>query len=328
MKKFSLSLVFIFLMGFFGFAQQVTGDLEFKEGRAAGNYAEKKFSKSDKKLFIKRFNVNFQLIYVDAEQTREGVYHGSTSSSITVGFEGVTEQDLQAITDKLYNDYVAKMQAAGYQIVTAAEAAGIKEHSEYVAQKGGGISKAQLPGYATCTPTGYEYFVKKVTASGKEKGAFVDKSNKISGQLGAVVVNVDLNIPFMTDGESGASKLATGVVGGVSKVVAKPNLRLDQTGTNMNYVDAGQGCNMNIPMKGNLQINGVFEDEKFKSIAGAKSNSSYSMGYATIVVSEKVDVSNIQVAKCDPAKYIKGVQDATSMYMDGASDVFLGWATK
>ncbi len=302
-------------------AQEVSKIVEFKDGRTSGSYAEAKFKKAPKKIFINQFNINYQLIYVDSEQTSEGVYKGATSSSISVGFEGVEETDFQGITDGLYNNYISQLKAGGFTVLSAEEASGIKEFAEYTKQNGGGISKAQYPGYGTSTPNGYSYFVKKISETGKEKATFMDKRLKIAKQLGAVVVNINMKIPFMYDSESGASKLATGIVGGVSKVVASPYLRIDLDETKASYVNID--CTLNLPMKDDIQISGVFKDEKFKSIAGAKLNSSYSMGYATMVVSEDVDVSNIQVAQGDPAKYIEGVKNAASLYMNKSTQVFL-----
>ncbi|WP_421874809.1 hypothetical protein [Marinoscillum sp.] len=322
MKKiFSLTLGLLLTICWAN-AQTVSQEIEFKTGRAAGNFAEKKMKKAPKKLYINRFNVNFQLIYIDSEQTREGVYHGATSSTLTVGFEGVPQADLQAITDELYSNYITKMEAAGYEILTADDASGIKEFEEYTRMSGGKMSEVQKLGYGTITPTGFDYYVKRLGKDGKEKG--IDKSHKVSQQLGAVVVNVDLDVPFMVESESGASKLATGIVGGVSKVVASPYLRVDQS-SNIKYHFEAQSY-LNIPLKKNINISGVFKDEKFKAVAGAEANSSYSMGYHTIVVSNDVDAKTVQVAECDANKYIAGVKEAATLYLDKSTDSFLGYA--
>ncbi len=148
---------------------------------------------------------------------------------------------------------------------------------------------------------------------------------KIVMQIGkdAIVVDFKVTVPFMADSESGASKLATGAVGGVSKVVASPYLRISQPVGQTNVGYSSMDGALNTPLKGDVVIKGVFEDKKFKSSASAQQNTSYNMGHFTKVVSENVSNSNIQVAECDPDKYIKGVTEAINYFMEESTQFFI-----
>jgi len=312
-------------MGVFVNAQNVLNDIDFKTGRGAGNFGESKLKKVSKKIFINQFFINYQLVYMDSEQTSEGVYHGSTKSSITVGFEGITENDLQTNTDKIYSEYITKLKNDGFEIITADEAKDIKLLQDYKMVKGGELKRAQKLGYGTTAPTDHSYFIKSITKKGKEKMSFLDKKSKISSQLGdVIVVNVVITIPFMADGESTGSKLLTGAVGGISKNVAMPFLRIssDPRYTNTSYAWTDKTV-VHMPLKDEIVIADVFEKEKFKAIAGAKANTSYDMGIHRIVVSEDVTTTNVQIAKCDIEKYKKGIYEASSLFIDKSTDNFL-----
>ncbi len=307
-------------------AQNVDENVEFITGRSSGSVNEKKMKKAPKRVYIKEFSVSYQLIYMDQDQTREGVYHGSTKSSLTVGFEDVKLEDLQANTDALYKNFVDKLTASGFELVSADEAAQTKLLEGYTKVEGGQISRAQAYGYAYTTPNGYDYLVKKINSDGKQKANVFLNPGKLSNQLDeAVVVSVVMNIPFMIEAESTGSKLLKDAVGGVSKVVAKPYLRIASGSSAITY-NYGYEAGLNHKLDKNINIEGVFEDEKFKASAAAKQNSSYKMGYHTMVVSEKATAENIQVAKCDADKYVKGVTKATSLYLNKSVDDFLMYA--
>jgi len=49
--------------------------------------------------------------------------------------------------------------------------------------KGGASSTDQATGYVMVTPKGYNYCIKVVSTSGREKGTFVDPSSKQSKDL-------------------------------------------------------------------------------------------------------------------------------------------------
>ncbi len=134
-------------------AQEVTKNIEFKTGRAAGNTTEKKVNKKARKIFINSFRVDYQLVYVDQEQTREGVYHGATSASLTVGFNGVEIEDFQKMTDDLYVKYTDMLKAEGYTFMTADDASSYKVFKDWERVKGPIASQAEKVGYLSTIPS-------------------------------------------------------------------------------------------------------------------------------------------------------------------------------
>ncbi len=313
--------------------QTIDQTVEIKSGRAAGNYAENKLKKGVKKIFINEFRVFFELIYVDQEQTRAGVNYGSTKATLKVGLDGVSSDSLQRITDRLYKDYTEQLRSEGYTIVLADEAAGIKQFEDYQKVKGGTISSSQIHGFAMVTPTNYEYFIKKVDKKGKQKNGLMDKRPKISGQLGDVaVVNVNLMVSFMEEAESRGSKLLTDAIGGVSKVVAEPGFRLaaDLSGitSQASYLQNIKSgfSSLNTPFKKDIRIEGVFEKKKYKAVSSAQQNTEYDYGAMSVVFSQHVDATNLQLIQVDQEKYYRGAYNACKLYLTESTNLFLKYS--
>lgn len=323
MKKL-ISMLSLVMFSVIAYAQTLAPPtIEFKTGRAAGNATESKMKDAPKKVFINRFRVFYQLVYVDAETAAAGVNRGKATATLTVGFEGIQESDLISNTDKIYGEFTDMLKGAGFEIMQAEDAKDIKAFKGWTMLTGGQINSAQVQGMAMVSPTGFKYYAKDVLPSGKEKVSFMDPSGFASIQLGKVpVINVDIFVPFMADSESGASKLASDAVGGVAKVVASPYFRISAENTKSSFIWSSNAV-IFTPMKEDLVINGVFTSEKFKASAVAKTNTSYNMGLYSMVVSEDVNLSNMQTAKCDIEAYKKGLYMATSKYIKESTQLFL-----
>lgn len=320
-------------------AQQL-GTVELKKpGRSSNDMNSKDLKKAPKKLFIAEFNIFYQVVYADAEQTREGVNHGKTKASLTVIAEGIQQEDLQNTTDKLYREFVNNLKAKGYTLIDASAASGIKPFEGWELVNGGTINEAQIKGYAMTTPTGFKYYRKKVDKKGREKKGIMDNSIKISQGLdGTVVAKVNIIIPFMTDSESGISKSATKIVGGISKLVASPDLKLSAEGVASSYsvyfytqslfaYSTGMKTQAVIKtsLKNDVPINGVFKDEKFKATAVTSLNTEHEVGAYTIVESIDVSASNTQSAKCNGKIYNDGVYKASSTFLNKSLERFYGF---
>lgn len=94
-------------------------------------FGQGKFKKSPKKIFIAQFRVNFQLLYSQTEtaeggRVMGGGYRSEAKAGLTMAVQGVSAADLQEITDKLYNDYVTQLKAAGFEVLGADAGAGSK----------------------------------------------------------------------------------------------------------------------------------------------------------------------------------------------------------
>jgi len=135
-------------------------------------YGEKKLKKFPKKVYIKDFNVNFQMT-ADAKAVSKATTNsarGSTSTSMNVAVTGVDISDLQKITDDAYNEFVASLKSMGFEIVPV-EVAGKAKFFEDHQLMESNINEDQNPGFLKVTPTGYKYYVKKVSKKGKEQQA-------------------------------------------------------------------------------------------------------------------------------------------------------------
>ncbi|MEQ8472990.1 MAG: hypothetical protein RIC35_17480 [Marinoscillum sp.] len=310
MKKLFTLLFALCIVSFYTIAQEVSEVPEFKTGRAAGNSLENKLKKSPKKILINSFRINYQILYTDWEGTRAGVYTGKTSAELTVAFEGMAEADYQKITDDLYQVYIANFQSLGYEVLSAEVLDGHKAVKKHSLTTGGQASYAIKDGYIATTPTGFQYY-----ADEKSRPALAGKMRGVD----AVVVDINIDVPFMIDSESGASKLATKAVGGVSKVVASPSLRIDG-GSDITFVDPAFLAVVKAVMKDEITIGGVFKDEKFKASSAAQTNTSYDLGHITRVYSTDVNTSKVQVAEGDPEKYKKGVAEAVNKLLVAANN--------
>ncbi len=203
---------------------QTLGEFKPKEQKWGVNKAKKAT-----KIFISTFSVNYQ-VYNEKEDFKQGGsmfgggFKGDAKASLSVGLTGISEKDVQEITDKLYQDYISDVKAQGYEIINADVAEKTDTYSDYTRLKGGTVSVAQFPGTLATSPTGYEFFVKKVDKNGKTKsGGFLNNPMmlypKLSKELGdAIIANVFLYVMFVED--------KSAFKGAGANIKVKTNLRL------------------------------------------------------------------------------------------------------
>lgn len=306
----------IWFLAFQAMGQEIVTTPEFKSGRAAGNSMEKKMAKAPKKLFINSFSVSYQVLFYDQESTRSGLNYGATSASLTVGFDGLEPTDYQAITDKLYANYASMMESEGYEIISTNGMEGNKGLAKAELIEAGKPEFGTQGGYITTTPTGFKYFLEK------DRPVYAHKLG-----VDAVIADISIEVPFIVDAESGASKLMTDAVGGVSKIVVKPGLHISEK-SRITYTYPSQASFIKVPLEKGIWITGVFEDEKFKSSSSAISNVNYGSGLMRSVQSWDVDESRVQTVKGDPEKYKKGVFEGSELLLSESAKVFLSWTEK
>lgn len=337
MKKGIITFLVAILMGT-ALAQQA---VELKDS----GYGKNKFKDSPKRIYIAQFRVNYQLLYTQedkdqASRTLGGGYRGSAKASLTLAAKGIESTDLLEITNKLYQQYIEKLQQAGYTIVSADEAQPIKEFAGWERKQGGTLSEAQYPGFITVVPTGFEYFAKKTKDSGKEKSTFTDNSLKISKDIKATVVKVNILVPFVEDAQSGGSKMLSDAVGGLVKVVLRPYLRVEkdplpttqafgefpQTVVTYAFMESlGVQAISNYHLKKNLDIPGVFEDKKYKAVETASvDNWGTDIGALTIFNVTDNFLTMAQPVPCDAKLYKERVYRAANEYLEGTLKEFLG----
>ena len=318
-------------------AQQYDKPFELK----SNGYSEKKMKKAPKKIYIASFRTYFHVTAsAQAKSTggRDfggGSYSGDTKTSMTVGVRGVDNPDFQEMTDQLYNEFVADLKSKGFEIVSADVAGKAPLYEGWERKEGGTLSSTQIKGYVMGIPTGYSYYVKKTSNKGREKSTMTDRTPRLSKQLDDIIVaEVAFGFPFI-DMKTNSNDFV-----GFSSVKAKVNFRMGSTyagganyaAANQNYIkfvtgiSAGAAADaycMYIPKK-DVKIDGVFEDNKFKSVTTASSTPAY----GAIVFTTDQEQALTHEAKCDNEKYKEAVMKLSRDFMNQSLGEFYGVANK
>ena len=339
MKK----ILFTIMMLTIGLAAQgqKVGKIDMKES----GFGQKKMAKAPRKVYISEFNINYQLAYSQTSIARGGRelgggYRGDAKASLSVAIPGIDLNELQKITDDVYQNYVNKLKAEGFEIINAETAGTTDLLSDWERQTGGEMSEAQFPGYVATTPTGMDYFVRRINKKGRKKNGVFEYATKLSRQLeGATIVKINLAIPFVEEAEGGVSKSLRKTIGGLAKVVVKPNFRLAnyesvqsgktaisiQTGSSYHYMESlkNQG-QITQTLKKDVEIDGVFEEKKYKAVQSAdqdiwgSSNSFY-----TVFSWDNRELEKTQAITCKPEEYLSGAKQVVQGYVTASLDGFL-----
>ena len=328
-------------------AQEI-GKIETKN---ESSYGMKKFNDAPKKIFIQHFFINYQILFDQIEIAKGGREVGGGARSdakaqLVLGVQGIDDIDLQEMTDKLFEEYKSKLEAAGFTIVTASEVANEKPFEGWQLLEGGTPSKAQFPGFVSTAPTSFEYLVKKINKKGKKKSTknMFDNGMSTSNDLGGIIVaRVNISIPFIKDAESQASKALTKSFGGVAKIVVRPELSVIKYvavtskgafGEKTEIVNTSSlfaykkglkyQATLNVIPKKVIEIKGVFEDKKYKAIESA-SQDLWGSSYGAVTVFNVTDqvLLKMQAVPCDKEKYVNGVLGASSGYLNKSLNEFL-----
>lgn len=315
-------LLILTMLGFaFLVNAQNVGKMDFK----AEGFTEKKFNDTEKKIFIQHFTVNYQTVMVSYAKAKRGMNQGGAVAGLAMGLDGVTDEQLQEMTDKYYEDFVSKLTAAGFTIMTADEVRQNEHFADWEKMEGGSAMDILATGYLTTTPT------KFIQLDGGA-GAFNLAGQPESKQLGGVIVaRVGITVPFAE-----AQSTNGGLVGGVAKIVAKADLRLSPAETIPVKGDFKKpvtlGTNFTFAYKKSLKYQAMYigklkkaieiedvldEKKKYKSTSIASSRPGFSDRYS------QPYAENAFFVECDPVKYQKGVDEAVSQYLNASVNGFL-----
>jgi hypothetical protein len=302
-----------------------------------------KQKKAPKKIYIADFRVNYQIMHIAQDfeagdkNANDGYASGDIKVILAIALTGLSNEDLQGNTDFLYKQFTQKLKDKGYEIVGADAASGIKEFKGWERKTGGNLNKSQYKGFITSTPTGFEYYVKGTTSSGREKNTFTDNSAKISHQLDNVTVaKVNLFLPMAENGESWGSSAF--LQDALAKVVLETNLSLDDdiefntkgggfAKTGVSFINSeamGLPTSMNVySLKKPIEISGVIEKKKYK-IQGMNQGSMAPFNAGPFYV---LEVNNVVKEKTipvpvDPTLYNSGVRMACEAFINNATDQF------
>ena len=319
----ALFLIAVFTLSSPGFSQDV-GKVDYKtEG-----FTQKKFSHPEKKIFIQQFAVNYQTIMVSYAKARGGNSFGGAVAGLALGLDGVTNEQLQKMTDEYYQNFVARLESAGFSVLTVDEVQQNSYFADWGRIKGGEpMQDAYATGYLTTLPSAF-------TQLDGGAGTFNLAGQPESNQLGGVIVaRVNLTVPFAE-----SQSIEGGPVGGVAKITAKADLRVSpmesipQKGdfkkpivlaTEVTFAYK-ESLKWQALFKGKLkkpiEIESVLdEDTKYKATSVSTSGGGFTARYST-AYSE-----NATLVACDAAKYEKGVNQALNSYLNTSLDEFLGF---
>lgn len=295
-------------------------------------------SKAPKKVYIANFKIYYQMI-AEAEKTvyggRQfggGSYTGNATARLAVGVEGIGPKELQALTDKIYQDHVNDLKHLGLEVFTANTMSGIPFFEEYTKLEGPRINQEQVPGSLMVIPSDFSYHVKKVTKKGKEKAgglmggtpefasAMYHKGlPKISKDLDdMIVIDVAFSVPSIYLDPK--SKLGT------AKIKGGPDLKL--SGARTSYASgksskpgaAQPNTALELMLQKPLRIEGVFEAETFKTVATKSRTTIPDYGMFFTVDNKTVELSN--TIECDPEVYSAKVGNAIKMFLDESLEKF------
>lgn len=231
-------LFIIFLVGISGMVSSQTLG-EFSPVAKTKKSTQPKPNHS-KEIYIANFSVNYQIFNKQTalkkgEVTAWGVT-GSTKTGLTIGLDGLTVEELQSLTNELYNDFINDLKANGFTLVSDKTARESKFYEEYNTYENIEMTMAEAHGVARFYPQNRKFYFKGMSADGKKKqGRFLDaigpqttdvgraselmKLGKLSRELDdATIVDVNLYVLFL-------SSTKGGLVGG-TKVGVQTHLNL------------------------------------------------------------------------------------------------------
>ena len=306
-----------------------------------------------KRLYIASFTVNYQ-VYNEKEDFKQGGrmlgggYKGAAHSSLSVGLENITEAGVESVTDRLYQDFTAQLKASGIEIISANEAGKTETYSDFTKVTGGKINQAQFPGMLASSPTGFEYFVKKVEKSGKEKsGGFLNNPTFVHAKLSkdlndAMVADIDLFILFVQDKDAwdiaGANiKVKTNMrLAANEAIIMTKNAKIKMKGQNdvvgvnsqagfySGKMGAGIVSSYVGTMGKSMGIDGVIDDKKLQAFA---KNSADFVGVKTIYGTWYNPANNTSksttVIPVDEKKYTDGAYAAGKKFIEYHTGEFL-----
>ncbi len=320
--KYLLTLIFALSIITSLIAQPLTE----KETASAGSFNTGKFKGAPKRIYINTFNVYFQVFSSASASTQGGEsfgrLKGNTNVAMGVSIDGVDSEDFMELTNSAYQHYITQLKAQGFEIVSADEAGSTDVLDGWLRKEGGQLSSTQAQGYVRAVPTGYTYFVKGESKSGKERGTGAGSMGKggIGSNTGvlskalkdAVIADVSLTFNFVQMTVFRSEML------NIAQVKGKPDFHLGtmQAGQTImqTQVNFSFGKNLTAPegtiatvLKGKFYSNEpVFnKDEKLKETAIAKSTTI--PNYAAIVFVENTNLTPSHILTCNTELYKKEV---------------------
>ena len=284
------------------------------------------FRKSPKRIVISDFQVNFQTALQLEDKKKggkmwRGGLKGDAKASLTLVLDGLNIDDLQQLTDKLFEEYKADLIAKGFEIAPIEE---LWNHSAYEKNRekrwdlrsGRGGEKGDEFGAIVMRPTGQKFIVNKQPMDNKKAGILKlanyeeQVEMKVSNQKKDFIFNkVVLNV-LAFDNALSEAKRALNRHAGYAQVKAETDFKIDAS--SFNRFNIGQ-----IVSNRGVVVEGVLEKQKFDASqrADVDKRGMDAGVFHVWSVEDKEDI-NLSVVKCDPEKYKKGAELAIESFLD------------
>lgn len=352
----SILLIFLLL-----FVETVPGTiLDEKDLKVTSYNKKKQHQKSPKKVFIRSYKALFE-VFEEAsaktsgskkERANRTTFTSGTSTRMGVQISGVDVADFQKIIDQSYQDFVNQLTSQGFEIMTAAEASQSDYFEGWKLMKGGASSDDQAAGFVMVTPTGFDYLVKGVAKSGREKGTFLDMGPKISKELGDVyVADVNFIFPFVTlDADASMWTNTSSVKAKIGYRIepimntSQENQQTSLTGFAKGFGSMGSSevissqvrflsgndignnpfFDAKVELKKAVYFEDVFEDKKIKEVTQAQSDMFSKTSYTQLVmVSGDQSTVASHFAECDSERYVSSASGAMKDMVDAGISNFV-----
>ncbi|WP_286755956.1 hypothetical protein [Roseivirga sp. UBA838] len=322
-KKICLALLVSVFTSLSLFSQTVEEVNIKKLGPANLNYR-----KEAKRIMIADFQVNYQTALTLEDEKKggkmwRGGIKGDAKASITVVLDGLNPDDLQTLTDQLYNKYVADLKAQGFEIAPIEELWNNKAYEKnreerWELKAGNGPEQGKEFGVILTRPSTQKFVVARRTVD-KEKGsplsALADyetsTENKVINQKTDYIFNkVVLDVIVFENSQSELSRTLNRHAGS-AQVKAETTFKISESSTNR----FGMGTFFS---KGGVEVADVMERQKFEAGQNADTDRlGTDMGVLRVWRVEDREKANFATVKCDPALYLKGAELGVGAFLRG-----------
>lgn len=284
------------------------------------------FRKSPKRVVISDFQVNYQTALQLEDEKKggkmwRGGLKGDAKASLTLVLDGLNIDELQQLTDKLFEQYKAELKTKGFEIVSIEELwnnpAYVKNREKrWDLRSGQGGEKGDAFGAIVMRPTSQKFIVPIKSMENKKQGPLKITNYeeqvelKVSNQkkdfiFNKVVINVQAFDNALSETSRSLNRLA-----GYAQVKAETEFKIDEK--SFNRFNIGQ-----MIVSSGVEVEGVLEKQKFDASQGADVDKRGTDAGVFHVwnVENKEDI-NVSVVKCDPEKYKKGAEMAIEAFLE------------
>lgn len=284
------------------------------------------FRKSPKRIVISDFQVNFQTALQLEDKKAggkmwRGGLKGDAKASLTLVLDGLQIDDLQELTDKLFEQYKADLRSKGFEIIPIDE---LWNHGAYVKNRekrwelraGQGGEKGEEFGAIVMRPTSQKFIVAKQSMDNKKTGPLKianyeeQVEMKVSnGKKDFIFNKVVLNVQAFDNALSETSR-SLNRMAGYAQVKAETDFKINES--SVNRFNIGQ-----MIVRGGVEVADVLEKQKFDASQAADVDKRGTDAGVFHVwrVEDKEDI-NVSVVKCNPEIYKKGAEIGIDAFLD------------